>query len=139
MEQSGRRETLLSLLRGLASAVLLTLAGMAAMVLLVVYGQLGDGLLSALNQALKLGAVFLGAWRAVGPGGSRGFAKGAVIGLSYIALGYGACALWGGMTVSGGLLAAEFLAGALLGGVSGALIANLPARGKYARKRTARA
>lgn len=104
----------------------------------VVYGHIGDGVLTTLNQALKLAAIFAGTWAAVGPGGNRGFALGAAIGLVYIALGYGICALWDGTAFDGWMLAVEFLMGALLGGVSGAFIANLPggkgrARGKAAR------
>lgn len=126
-----------SIVKGLLSAVALTIAGMAALALLVVYAQLSDGALTALNQILKLAAIFAGAWIAVGPGGEKGLAKGAVIGLVYIALGYGICALPDGAAADGAMLALEFAMGLLLGGVSGALIANLPARG--ARRRKSRA
>ena len=138
MANDSRRGTCLSILKGLAAAVLVTLPGMLLLAVLVVYAHLDDRLLLTLNQVLKLLAVFAGAWTAVGPGGTRGFARGAVIGLVYIALGYGACALWDGILISGGMLAAEFLMGTLLGGISGALVANLSGP-KAGRRRTARA
>lgn len=139
MGNIARKETIWALGRGMLTAILLTIAGMAALALMVVYGHISDGALMILNQALKLAAIFLGVWTAVGPGGSRGFALGAVIGLIYIALGYGVCALWDGLMISGWMLAIEFLTGALLGGVCGALVANLPAGRKRPRRKAARA
>lgn len=125
-----------SVAAGLIKAVCVTLPGMAVIALLAVYASLTDGAVMALNQVLKLAAVFLGAYRAVGRGGTRGFALGGAVGLIYIALGYGICALWDDMLVTGGMLALEFLTGMMLGGISGALVANLPA-GKARRRRTA--
>lgn len=125
-----------AMLKGLLTAAGVTLPGMALLAFLVVYGNLADGALTALNQVLKLTAIFLGAYRAVGRGGTRGLALGGAVGLMYIALGYGICALWTEPVVTGGMLALEFLAGLALGGVSGALTANLPA-GKKPMRRTA--
>lgn len=124
--------------RGLLSALMITLPGMALIALLAVYAAMDDSAVLMLNQALKLAAIFMGARRAVGRGGTRGFALGAVVGLAYIALGYGICALWDGAGAAGLMLAAEFLLGLLLGGLSGAFMANLPSRSN-ARRRTARA
>lgn len=115
-----------ALARGLGVAVLATLPGMALIALAAVYANPGDRTILMLNQALKLAAIFAGAWTAVGRGGTRGFALGAAVGLAYVALGYGACAAWDGVYVSGRMLTTEFLMGTLLGGVSGALTANLP-------------
>ena len=137
MANDARRGSIAALIRGVGAAIAVTLPGMIVLALLVVYAHLSDGALTALNQALKLTAMFLGAWAAVGPGGTRGLALGAAVGLIYIALGYGVCALWDDVLVTGGMLALEFFSGALLGGVSGALVANLPARGSRARRRTA--
>ena len=119
------------------TAVGVTLPGMALLALLVVFAHLSDGALTALNQALKLIAIFAGAYRAVGRGGTRGLALGGAVGLIYIALGYGICALWGGVIVSGGMLALEFLLGLALGGVSGALTANWPSGSGKRKRRTA--
>lgn len=136
MARESRGGACASLAGGLLAAVLLTLPGMVLLALLTVYANLTDGALTALNQALKLAAIFLGAYRAVGRGGTRGFALGGVVGLSYIALGYGICALWDEPIITGGMLALEFLMGLMLGGVSGALTANLP-EGKKRMKRRA--
>ena len=136
MANEERRSAGRSVLKGLAAAVFVTLPGMALIALAAVYANLGDGVILTLNQALKLTAIFAGVWKAVGPGGSRGFALGAVIGLLYIALGYGICAAWDEIFVSAPMLALEFLMGLLLGGISGALTANLPAPKKH-RRRTA--
>lgn len=137
MQKENRGGTCLSLGKGLLTALCVTLPGMAIIALLVVYAQLTDGALTALNQALKLIAMFAGAYRAVGRGGTHGFALGGAVGLMYIALGYGVCALQADSMLTGGMLALEFLMGLLLGGISGALVANLPAAGGRRRRRTA--
>lgn len=126
------------LIKGLAAAVGVTLAGMAILSALVVYAGLEGGALTALNQALRLAAVFAGTLIAVGPGGEHGMATGAALGLLYIALGLGACALWGGEALTGRTLSAELAMGMILGGLSGALIANMPAGGGR-RRRASRA
>ena len=134
MNNELRRGAVKAIIRGLGTAVMVTIPGILLLALLVVYAQLSDGGLTALNQALKLGAVFAGAWAAVGRGGTRGLALGGAVGLMYIALGYGLCALWGGGVLTGGMLALEFLLGLALGGISGALTANLPAKGGRRRR-----
>ena len=137
MFQPGKSSACLAVLKGLISAVCVTLPGMALIAVLAVYASLSDGALTALNQILKLTAIFIGAYRAVGRGGTRGLALGGAVGLIYIALGYGICALWDGALITGGMLALEFLAGLTLGGISGALTANLPSGKGRMRKRTA--
>ena len=137
MQKESRGGACLAMIKGMGAAVGLTLPGMAVIALLVVYARLSDGGVTALNQALKLAAIFCGAYRAVGRGGTRGFALGGAVGLGYIALGYGICALWDGALITGGMLALEFLAGLTLGGISGALTANLPSGKGRMRKRTA--
>ena len=134
MQKETRGGAAVSLAKGLLCAVAVTLPGMAAIALMVVYAHLSDGALTAMNQALKVGAIFFGAYRAVGRGGTRGLALGGAVGLMYIALGYGLCALWGGGVLTGGMLALEFLLGLALGGISGALTANLPAKGGRRRR-----
>lgn len=137
MAKETDRKGLGAVARGVAAAVCVTLPGIALLAVLTICAQLSDGALTALNQALKLAAIFAGAWAAVGRGGTQGLALGAAVGLIYIALGYGVCALWDGVTANGVILAIEFLLGMLLGGISGALIANLPAGKKKLRRRTA--
>ena len=135
MQKELRSGACRSLLKGLLTAVGVTLPGMVLLAVLVVYADLPDGALTALNQILKLAAIFMGAYKAVGRSGTRGLALGGAVGLLYVALGYGICALWEEPVVTGGMLALEFLMGLALGGVSGALTANLPARQGRIRKR----
>ena len=129
MANESRGGACISLGRGMLASLCVTAAGMVILSLMVVYAGIRDGALLSLNQVLKLAAIFTGAWIAVGRGGTRGFVLGAVLGLVYIALGYGVCALWEGeLDVTGGMLALEMALGLLLGGVSGALAANMPAK-----------
>ena len=125
--------------KGMLASLCVTLPGMGLIALAAAYALQEDGAVLMLNQALKLMAIFIGAYTAVGAGGTRGFALGACVGIGYIALGYGICALWGGLLISGPLLAAEFFVGLMLGGLCGAFAANLPAGRSGARKRGAQA
>ena len=127
-----RKDAALSALRGLGAALALTLAGMLILAALVVWARLGDTALIALNQLLKLLAIGLGALCAVRPGGRRGLALGGCVGLAYIALGYGLVSLTGTALVTPKMLAIEMTLGLVIGGLFGALTANLPAgrRGK---------
>lgn len=121
--------TLLKLLRGTAAAAACTLPGMALLAALVVLTKIDDASLTVLNQLLKAIAVFVGAFAAVGRGGSRGFVTGAAVGLMYMLTGYGVyCALEGSAGALG-LLGGEAIFGTLIGAISGAVCANLrPAR-----------
>lgn len=128
MSSELRKNACRSIGQGMLAALTVTLPGMALIALAAAYAALDDGAILMLNQALKLAAIFTGARKAVGRGGTRGFQLGATVGLLYIALGYGICALWDGMMATGWMLTAEFMLGMLLGGLSGAFMANLPAR-----------
>ena len=123
-----RWNVLLGLLKGLLSAVALTLLGMAGIAALAVYGQVSDGMIRGLNQALKCLAILLGVLVAVGRGGEKGFFTGMALAMVYMALGYGmAVSLGGGAFAVPGMLG-ELLVGAALGGVIGMVLANLPAK-----------
>lgn len=125
MAQETRKGVLTALVRGLMAAIAVTLIGMLILASLVVWADLSDSALEMLNQGLKLLAVAAGVYAAVRRGGERGLAKGACVGLLYIALGYGACALLGEMLVTPGMLALEMAMGLAAGALCGALCANL--------------
>jgi len=128
-----RRETALSLLKGLLAAVALTLVGMAGIAALALGLRVSDGTIRALNQLLKCAAILLGATVAIGRGGSRGFITGATLAILYMALGYAmAVGLGGGAFMPAGMLG-ELLIGAALGGAAGAVFSNLPPRRRRAR------
>ena len=133
MAEQSRRGVIAALLRGLAAAIGATLVGMLILSALVVWAALSDTALGALNQALKLIAIAVGALCAVRPGGERGLVKGACVGLVYIALGYGVCALFNDLLVTPSMLALELLMGLGVGALCGAITANLrPLRRKRA-------
>lgn len=138
MPSSSRAQVVFALLRGLGVAVAITLGGMVLLTILVILTPLSDSALTALNQVLKVTALFFGAMTAVGRGGQRGFALGAVVGLLYMVLGYALYCLLDGQLAPAGQLALEFGIGALLGAISGSISANLKPAKKRPRVRAAR-
>ena len=133
MAEQSRRGVVAALVRGLAAAIGVTLIGMLILAALVVWAALSDTALGALNQALKLLAMAVGVLCAVRPGGERGLVKGACVGLIYIALGYGVCALFNDLLITPAMLALELLMGLGVGALCGAITANLrPLRRKRA-------
>ena len=90
------------------------------------------------NRLLSGKGIALGAVAAVGFGGRRGFVMGAVVGAMYMVLGYALYCAIDGRIAPAGLLAAEFVMGALVGALAGALAANIrPSRRAKRRARTA--
>ena len=117
-----------SILKGLAAGVALTLGCMAVVAAMVVYLGLTDAWLHALNQVMKLLAMLAGTAVAVGRGGQRGFVTGMAVSMLYMILGYALyLALGGGAFDAAGMLG-EILIGAAVGGISGSVLSNLPAR-----------
>lgn len=125
MAEQSRRGVVAALLRGLAAAIGVTLIGMLILAALVVWAALSDTALGALNQALKLLAMAVGVLWAVRPGGERGLVKGGCVGLIYIALGYGVCALFNDLLITPAMLALELLMGLGVGALCGTITANL--------------
>ena len=123
-----RMEALLALLKGLLAAVALTLVGMTAIAALAVYARASDGVIRALNQVLKCLAILTGTAVAVGRGGQRGFITGMALAIIYMALGYGMAVWLGGNAFQAPGMLGEILIGAALGGVTGAVLSNMPRR-----------
>ena len=130
-----RVKSLGAIVKGLFSAVALTLLSMTAIAALAVNAQVSDGVIRALNQVLKCLAILLGVRVAVGRGGERGFFTGMALAMLYMALGYALAVSLGGSDFAVPGMLGEILIGAALGGVVGAVLANLPAR--KTRPRTA--
>ena len=122
-----RMNALAALLKGLLAAVLLTLALMAAVAAAAVFLGISDALLTALNQLMKLAAIALGVWVAVGRGGERGFVTGMALAMLYMILGYASVTALGGAAFSVAGMLGEILVGAAVGAAIGAVLANLPA------------
>ena len=125
-----RAQVLASLMKGLLAAVALTLALMAAVAAAAVLLRVSDGLLAALNQLMKLASILLGVRLAVGRGGERGFLTGMALAMLYMVLGYLGYVLLGGGAFSVPDMLGEILIGAAVGAAAGAVLANLPARGR---------
>ena len=129
-----RANTILSILKGLLLAIVLTLLGMLAIAALVVLARISDSWLTALNQILKAAAIIAGACTAVGRGGHRGFFTGAALAMLYMVLGYALYVALGGGAFNVGSMLGEVVVGAAVGGVTGAILANMAPR----KRRSAR-
>lgn len=128
---ANRIDTIISVLRGFLFAAAITLAGMLAIAALTVFVRISDNTVSLLNQLIKILSIVLGTWSAVGRGGRRGFVTGVVLALAYMIAGYALyVALGGGAWSVSGMLG-EMLLGAAVGGVCGAILANLSPRVRH--------
>lgn len=123
-----RKSAILSLLRGLLTAVGVTLIGMAVIAALALLARVSDGLIMALNQMLKLAAIVLGALAAIGRGGERGFITGMALAMLYMALGYALYVALGGNAFAVREMLGEILIGAAIGAIAGAILANMRPR-----------
>ena len=126
--RDARLNILLSLIKGLLAAVALTLLCVAGLAALAVFARVSDGLITALNQALKTAAIILGVVVAVGRGGDRGFFTGMALDMAYMALGYWMYVALGGSAFSVTDMLGEILIGAAVGAIAGAILSNLPAK-----------
>ena len=122
---SNRISVLLSILKGFIACIAVTLAGMLLITLLTVFARIPDSAITALNQLLKIAAIVLGTRAAVGRGGSRGFVTGTVVALLYMIMGYAMYVWLGGGAHTATLMLGEMLIGAAIGGIVGAILANL--------------
>ncbi len=125
---SDRMHVLLRVLSGVAAAAGATLLGMALLTVVVMCTGMSDAAITACNQAIKLASLFAGVWVTVRPGGRKGLLLGSAVGLIYMAVGYGLYCLLDEAMITFAYLAVEFAMGAVLGGLMGAFLANLPTR-----------
>ena len=125
-----RAQILTSILRGLLCAIALTLALMAVVAALAVWLRISDGLLTALNQVMKLASILLGAAVSVGRGGHRGFLTGMTVAMLYMILGYAGYVALGGNAFVVGEMLGEILIGAAVGATAGAILSNWPSGGR---------
>lgn len=111
--------------RGLLAAVAVTVLGVVVFALLIRWLSLGDTVISVLNQALKLVAIFVGARACIGRGGTGGVLKGALVGLLYMMLGIIGYAFLSGLSLSASAYLADLGMGVAAGGLCGMIMANL--------------
>ena len=128
--KGARVSAFVGIFKGFLLAAVVTLVGMLLLAAAVALLGMSDGVLSALNQVLKLASIVAGVRAAVGIGGSRGFATGAVVALLYMVIGYGLYCALGGMLFSWTAMLGEILLGAAAGAISGTIFVNLHPRGK---------
>ena len=121
-----RAQALASVLKGLLCAVVLTLLLMVGVAALALGVRISDGMLTALNQVMKLLSILLGAAVAVGRGGRRGFLTGMTVAMLYMTVGYVCYAALGGNAFVASQMLGEILIGGALGAVAGAVLSNLP-------------
>jgi putative membrane protein (TIGR04086 family) len=113
-------------MKGLLCAVALTLLLMVGVAAAALKLRVSDGMLTALNQVMKLLSILLGVAVAVGPGGRRGFLTGMTVAMLYMTAGYICYVALGGNAFVVGQMLGEILIGAALGAVAGAVLSNLP-------------
>ena len=131
MRMKGARvSAFVGIFKGLLLATVVTLVGMLLLAAAVVLLGMSDGVLSALNQVLKLASIVAGVRAAVGIGGSRGFATGAAVALLYMVIGYALYCTLGGMLFSWTAMLGEILIGAAVGAIAGTIFVNLHPKGK---------
>ena len=118
----------LRLIRGLGVSVLVTIAGVAIFALLMQWIRPEDGTVRIFNQVLKLLAIAVGVWIAVGRGNEGGLLRGAFVGGVYMALGVGVYALLSGQSLSWTACLADLGMGVAGGGIVGMILSNLSAR-----------
>jgi len=114
-----------SLARGLLASVAVTVLGVVIFALLIKWMSLSDTVISVMNQALKLAAVFVGSRACIGRGGTGGVVKGALVGLAYMMLGIIGYAFLSGLTLSSSAYLADLGMGVAAGGLCGMIMSNL--------------
>lgn len=125
-----RKNTALSLLFGLLCAILATLTGMLIIAAALTWLHLPEKRLRLLNQCVKIAAIVIGTCRCVKRGGETGLASGTALALFYTILGYAAYLAPGGGRFSATAMLGEMLIGSAVGGLTGAVRANMNPRRK---------
>ncbi len=120
-----QRSTWVRFLRGLLTAVGVTVVGILLFALLMQWLRPSDGVIRVVNQVIKLGAIFAGAWVFVGRGGEKALLHGAGLGLVYMGLGVGLYALLSGQQLPFSAYLADLAMGVAGGGIAGMILGNL--------------
>lgn len=123
-------QSIWTILRGIIAAVAATVLGVVLFALAIRWLGVSDTVISVMNQALKLAAIFIGTRACVGRGGTGGIMKGAVVGLAYMMLGILGYAFLSGLELDPAAYLADLGMGVAAGGLCGVIMANLSAKGK---------
>ena len=111
-----------ALLRGLLAAVAVTVLGVVVSALVIKWLSPSETVISVMNQALKLAAVFAGTRAAVRSGGSGTALRCATVGLAYMAVGVVSYAFLSGLTLSPTAYLADLGMGVAAGGLFGMIL-----------------
>lgn len=113
------------LIRGIFAAVGVTLAAVVVFAVVIGLTNLDDTVIRIINQVIKVGAVFAGVYAAVPRGSEHAIARGAVIGLVYMAVGVAVYALLSGTPITFTSVLLDALMGVAAGGLSGMIIGSM--------------
>ncbi len=123
------RKTIWSrLISGLLTAIGVTLACVLLFALLMQWLKPSDQVIRIINQIIKLGSIFVGAWVTVGRSGENGLLLGAGVGLSYMLLGVVLYALLSGQQLPWTAYLSDIAMGVAGGGIAGAIVSGLKRR-----------
>lgn len=122
--RSRRRHSSLwaALVRGLLVAIGVTLACVLLFALFMQWLKPSDNVIRIINQLIKLGAIFAGVKAMLRSGSDQGLARGALLGLVYMALGVGLYALLSGQQLPVSAYVSDIAMGIAGGGICGALM-----------------
>ncbi len=113
------------ILMGLGASVLVTLAGVAVFALVMQWVRPTEDAVRIFNQVLKLAAIAVGVWVAVGRGGQGGLLRGAAVGLGYMAVGVALYAVLSGQQAPLTSYLADLGMGIAGGGIVGMILSNI--------------
>lgn len=113
------------ILMGLGASVLVTLAGVAVFALVMQWVRPTEDAVRIFNQVLKLAAIAVGVWVAVGRGGQGGLLRGAAVGLGYMAVGVALYAVLSGQQAPLTSYLADLGMGVAGGGIVGMILSNI--------------
>lgn len=113
------------ILKGLGASVLVTLAGVAVFALVMQWVRPTEDAVRIFNQVLKLAAIAVGVWVAVGRGGQGGLLRGAAVGLGYMAVGVALYAVLSGQQAPLTSYLADLGMGIAGGGIVGMILSNI--------------
>ncbi|MBP3637967.1 MAG: TIGR04086 family membrane protein [Clostridia bacterium] len=113
------------ILIGLGASVLVTLAGVAVFALVMQWVRPTEDAVRIFNQVLKLAAIAVGVWVAVGRGGQGGLLRGAAVGLGYMAVGVALYAVLSGQQAPLTSYLADLGMGIAGGGIVGMILSNI--------------
>lgn len=112
-----------SALKGIINAVIITLVGVLIFAAVIKIASLGKGVIKAVNQFIKIIAIFLGCSFSVRQ--NNGALKGGIIGAGATAVTYLLFALIGGGAEFGFGFLFDLIFGIIVGGISGIISVNV--------------